>query len=400
MDPYAELGNLLGGGGAAETQMSFYKGQQIGAQTQKALADARARVAQNRATDMLGDSVANFAADDAAIQSEGLAGLLAAGIDPSQLGKAMLQRQEQGFRAQAGDPNVDFETANKILRGLANGPVNRFDTLGEGMYQDRFSNDDPVVSRLGEALIGQRAASAEKDRASALLESEKRTNPEKFRSAADKVVFVGGVPYSQADLLGRGPPGAAQPAPLVTPGTVGDNAGTLARAKQYGKMTADQEARAPQDIADIDRLSGDIARLLAEPGFDILYGKSGVLGPVVTSPLVSQQGADASAVLQNVDAQAYTTSIQAFRGLGALSNLEGQAAQRAFTYANNRNLSDEAARAAWQEVLGRLAIARRRAEQRITVSADAPDEYASGGAPQSPAAPASTGWGKATVVTP
>lgn len=166
-DGWAKFGAALGG----DSEDSYEQGRALGAKTEDALASARRRVMENdalaRGRQTLIAAGVPEANADAAYTSLAAGGKLE---DPMQV---MLKNQEYGFRQTAGDPMQDFTHRNIALQGLASAPVERFGAAGEGMYQDKFSEAQPTVSPVGQALIDQRTASGN-------LSQQRADHPEQF----------------------------------------------------------------------------------------------------------------------------------------------------------------------------------------------------------------------------
>jgi hypothetical protein len=134
-------------------------------------------------------------------------------------------QQEHDFRARAGDPNLPFDQRQIALQGVASGPVERFGTVGENMYQDKFSNDGPVTSEFGKANIEAKKASAARSAV----------------GSQPKVYLVGGVPYMV------GPDGELQR--KLTPEEVANNFGITEEGKGGGRNAAKANAALPAAFA-------------------------------------------------------------------------------------------------------------------------------------------------------
>jgi hypothetical protein len=158
-----------------------------------------------------------------------------------------------------------------------------------------------------------------------------------------------------------GPGGSTTP--LGTLGAEADAQRQIAAARAGGTATGGAQGAAvaglPDALADIDKMKRDIQGFLTHPGFATVYGKS---RPAAFIP--GSQAAGAEGRRRTLDAQAFGITIQKMRGLGALSNAEGQRVTDAFTHATNASISEEEAQGAWGEVNYYLDLAAQRAQQK------------------------------------
>lgn len=265
---FALLGNALGG----TSEKSYQEGLALGANTQNALAQARARVDENTAKQGLADvlgKLPGISPDVAAAVST----TLRAGGNPTDALLVMLKNQEYGFRAKAGDPNVPVDQGNRALLGVASGPVEQFYQVGGG-YADKF-NSGAGITPLGDALGGEGGGSAagmQYARSLGLVDARDRVIPGKEADFYDvvhptgRLVNEGGVPgrtdfnpYRRPGAVptaappapGVAPPAAAPPAaPALTPlsdaARVGANEAEIERQKTIGRERGQQFAQLPQ----------------------------------------------------------------------------------------------------------------------------------------------------------
>ncbi len=398
--PFDKLGEALGG----DSELSYEKGRALGANTEEALANARRRVMENDALargrqTLVAAGVPEEQADAAytAMQAGGKID------DPIQL---MLKGQEYNFRKTAGDPNVSPGNANVALRGIAPGPVEPLYAVGKAGYANKFSATDTVTPLPGGAREGGGASSAMQYlTAAGALDANGQVRPgwEKFawrvQNPTQKTVMVGGVPTLVTDNpwedpTAAPPPGAAPPGlvpgaapprpsmhaqPIATPEQVASNEAATAGAKATAEAQGKNLASLPTALSTIDTFSKDIDNLVASPGFDTIYGArvgTGIGQNIAT--FASQDAADAAALRSKVNAEAFRASINSMRGLGQLSNAEGEKVQAALTTLANPKLSPDQARVAAQQLKERLAQLKHVAQI----------EAGQGGAPQTPVAPA------------
>lgn len=148
--------------------------------------------------------------------------------------------------------------------------------------------------------------------------------------------------------------GIAQAEADVKMQTAPDIARETTLATEGAKALTERQTAMPGQLADIQKMRENIEGLLDAPGFSTIYGKSRYISP---SMLPGGEGADADVRREQLDAQAFQEAIQKMRGLGALSNAEGQKVSAAYTRATNAKQSEESARQAWNEVLQTLTLA-------------------------------------------
>jgi hypothetical protein len=393
MADFSDIGAALVGNGAGN-ELAYQKGLSLGAATQSALQQARERVRQNTAMENLtglADQLGIPAAYVTAIQ---------AGVNPEQIASASKNIQEVGFRSRAADPNATPEAANIALRGVASGPVERYYAVG-GSVGDKFAagltpNPTPGGASGEAGPIQVLKAFGMLDDAGHVPEAQRRQAFDVMRST-QRTVDLGGVPATVdanpfaamippapqpgpapapaaavpsgvGGLVPPAPVPAGTPAPAALPArpvssatAVGANAAEIARAKEVGKAVGENQMAAPDRLADLDKLAGNITALLQKPGFSGVYGNiQGQPGVRTVAGLLSQDITDAQAALKNIDAQTFGIAIQKMRGLGSLSNAEGTKVTDAYTRAVDPRISEQDARAAWAEVLDGLNKARTR----------------------------------------
>jgi hypothetical protein len=172
---------------------------------------------------------------------------------------------------------------------------------------------------------------------------------------APTVREIGGV---QTQL---GPGASTQP--LGSLAAEADARRVLAEAQASGAATGGAQGAAaaglPDALADINKMRRDIQAFTSHPGFSTVYGKT---RPFAFIP--GSEAAGAEGRRRTLDAQAFSITIQKMRGLGALSNAEGQRVTDAFTHATNPAISEEEAMGAWGEVNYYLDLAEQRAQQK------------------------------------
>ena len=357
MAGFADLGQVLAGN-RGNNELAYAKGMSLGANTQNALAQARERVQKNTARDKLGSVMAGFGVHDPAAQ-EAFATAAQADIDPQQFLGARLKLQEADIRNRiATDPTVDDTLAQRLLLSQASGPVKPFESAGEGMLQNILHPELGVkTTALGDALVAQRTQSA-------LLDEDKRLNPQRYQTASPFLVTPGGVYTKTAGPNGPAIKPATTPEgkPVNYAADVASVAGARTGATTEAKIQAETNATTGDQLADIDKFVTNVDNLLASPGFDTIYGLSSQLAP--TMYIRGTDAANADALRKQIDAESFGVSVQKMRGLGALSDAEGKKVAAAFTRATNPEIGDEEARLAWGEVKDWLSLARQRVQQK------------------------------------
>ncbi len=382
----AGLGAALGGDSEAE----YEKGRALGANTEDALAQARRRVMENDALargrqTLIASGVPEPQADAAytALQAGGKLD------DPIQL---MLKNQEFGFRGTAGNPNTSPGDANAALRGVANGPVEPLYKVGNG-YASKFGDTSTVTPLPGGAHEGGGASSAMQYLSAAgALDANGLVKPgwERFawrvQNPTQKTVMVGGVPTLVTDNPWEdapGTPGAAPPArafgapppaaptaappsptvhaqPLATAGQVAGNEAATAAAKAQAEAQGKNAASLPTALNTIDTFVKDIDSLIASPGFDTIYGPR--VGTDIGQAAVRFASGDAANAIANrnkVNAESFRASINSMRGLGQLSNAEGEKVQAALTILADPHITPDQARQAAADLKIHLAELKR-----------------------------------------
>lgn len=165
-------------------------------------------------------------------------------------------------------------------------------------------------------------------------------------------------------------PGFGNAKPLTNLPTVAANKSTVAGAEAGAKTTATATAENKMALGstldDIQKMRTNVDNLLASPGFDTIYGASSVIDP--RNYIRGTDASDAQAKRDQLSAEAFSTTIQKMRGLGALSNAEGEKVTAAYTRATKPGISDKEARIAWGEVKGYLDSAEKRAMEKAGVA--------------------------------
>jgi hypothetical protein len=409
-DGFEMLGKALGG----DSELAYEQGRALGAKTEDALAAARERVEKNAAKQRIRTTAA--AAGVPQVDADLYADVLTAGGNLGDLFGGLKGKQEIGLRARASDPNLPFDQRNIALQGVAPGPVSRFDTVGKGHYQDKFSNDTPIDlgGAFGDEGGGDSAAmqlinEIERRERAARGDPNFNLSPRQAMGIAresQRLTDMGGVPgvLDLLDSLGLSGGSVAPPIPAPAPGDppapalpgqprpampraaavapvseIVGNTAAVAAGKERGSASGRAAAGLPATFNTIDKFGSDIQEFLKTPGFNGVYGNmQGTGAGQIMSGLASQNIADAQAKFGNLNSQAFLASIQKMRGFGQLSNQEGLKVESALTEATNPKLSEEAAREAWGRVLQQLEELKRVAQTEANMG-QAPAAGAEGG---------------------
>lgn len=163
-----------------------------------------------------------------------------------------------------------------------------------------------------------------------------------------------GTPEYQNFMLNGGGGGQSTPAAFAaldlqaqaagfTPGTpeyqnfmATRGAGLVAEAKSRAENQVVNETAAPKDIAAADKALSEIEALKKDPNRALATGATSVLNAIPGSP-----GYDFQNRVNQVKSGAFMTAIQQMRGMGALSNAEGQTATAAVTRLDTATSEEE-----------------------------------------------------------
>lgn len=296
---WAMLGDALGG----TSEESYQKGLAMGANTQNALAQARARVDENKAKIELVDVLTNI--PGVTPKMAAVAGtVVRAGGNVGDGFAAALKQQEFDNRAAASDPNVPLDVGQRRMLGVGSGPApNPLQKIGGGYYN--IFDTKAGITPLGDSLGGEGGGSAagmQYARALGLIDAEGNVVPGMEATFYDVVHPTGRV-TDEAGVPGkldfnpyrgggggvppvRGPapaaPAPAAPAapaaaagagitPVSTAERVGANAAEIERAKVVGKGVGEAQLSLPQaqarfnnQTAQMDLVMSDIDELLPE----------------------------------------------------------------------------------------------------------------------------------------
>jgi hypothetical protein len=371
MSGWNELGDLLGGGLEARKEQAFQSGRFRAAQTEDALTNARVNQAKALRAEAENAARAEFAAAQArgevdysnptsAMITQALLGDLGAQLPNA--GQFNLQAQEFRNRNTLGDPNASAlarTRAGDAVQGKLQGDIQG--VTGKATYN--LTDDTPELATLAGVDGGSTPADLQfYDR---LMAVGGPNSPEgrimmDVRRNNYRVTNFGDVPTQ----VRTGP--APEVAPLATAPQIADNKATITDATTRAKTTATTQAKLanalPGVVESLDTFEADIDRFMTAPGFDMAFGKSHAAASMMNPVLQPEEYRNANALLSNLDAQAFLNSIQKMRGLGALSNAEGEKVEAALTAALDRNQDEKQAEQSFRLLKQRLARFRQVAE--------------------------------------
>lgn len=377
-NPFEVFGAALGG----DSEKAYQEGRMYGAKTEDALAAARERVEKSAAKQRIRGTAraAGISDTDADLYAD----VLTAGGNLGDLFGGLKTKQEIGLRERASNPNLSFSDRNIALQGVASAPVDRFQKIGRGV-DDRF--DEAGVQDLGAAFADSGSNSAQMqllDRFGFPAVLADDAQKDLALSTLRDTFGVGdaaGVPFSFSKSpyrhggpqpLAPGaaptaasapppPPAAAPPiAPMLPTAAVADNARQIEAAKAQGSAQGKNAASLPTALNTIDTFTKDIDDLLASKGFDSIYGaRVGTPAGQAAVTFINQDAQDAAVLRNKINAESFRASINSMRGLGQLSNAEGEKVQAALTTLADPHLSPAAARQAAQDLKVHLAELKR-----------------------------------------
>lgn len=369
MSGYEMLGDLLGGGLEARKETAFQNGRFRAAQTEDALTNARV----NQAKAMRAEEENAARAELAAMQARGevsyadptstmitqalLGGL---GSDLPNAGSFNLKAQEFRNREVLGDQNASALSrtrAGDAVQGKLQGDIQG--VTGKATYN--LTDDTPELATLAGVDNGVAGVSGPVQnyqfRTGLKTPQEQALFDQMVR--ADKMVNAGGVTYSVPGV--NNPAAPAAPKQVVSTAETAANAQAIAGGKTTGTTQAKLANALPGVTESLDTFTTDIDSFLGSPGFDMVYGKSGAAASIM-GPVAPEEYRNSSALLDNLNSQAFLNSIQKMRGLGALSDAEGKKVEAALTSALNRNQDEDQAAQSFKLLKDRLARFRQIAE--------------------------------------
>lgn len=442
MAGFEDVGALLGL--PASNELSYQKGLSLGANTQNALQQARERVRQNTAMDQLPGLAKELGLPDGYVTA------IQAGLNPTQITGARKDIQEVGFRDRVVDPMTGANQTQRLLAALAPGSFAQpIDKVGNGAVS-KLNPEAGVIPLpagarepgggvsanmqllMGLGLIDANGAITDPEMAMDVIRTqlapadiggvpgEHDYNPYRRHAppgvapgvapavpgAADvtnmddliPAVQPGAPPVAAPVAAPVAPPAAAQSVtPLVSQvvptSQVASNTAAIASAKARGTAQGEKAAALPSVVNTFSKFGSDVDNLLTQPGFDSIYGHLQGTGVGQTATqLLSQDASNASAARDTLKSEAFTVAIQKMRGLGQLSNMEGQKVESALSRMFQPRVSPAEARTAAAELKLSLANLERTARQEAgDASVDA--LLGSAGA----AAPVAAGAGAASV---
>ena len=255
------------------------------------------------------------------------------GIKREQLGVARMNAQTSrgAATARATDTSNRAKLAEQNTRGV-NWYFNwKADQTDAGDIREDLTNSGMSPTAISAALREHSESGA----TDITFEPVTFTDPASGRSVTEVVRHVGGKPQLPSGVI---------PRVEERPPTPGEQ---LAREKyQDTKIAAQETARA--GAASTDQFIDGLTKLRDHKGFSGLFGVSWG-----NRMVPGTKAADASVLFDQIEAKGFMISIKSMKGMGALSNAEGQKASVAFN-GLNRNMSEKAAKEQLNLVIGIL----------------------------------------------
>jgi hypothetical protein len=186
---WSTLGSALAGGNQLPAQLAEAQGEQLGANTTNAIAEANQRIAKNKAMAAL-PALLQQNPDFAGALGQTLAGAAQAGVNPQELYGARKTGQETDLQSGVADPNTSTAQTGRNLLALGKPAdlIKPVGTAGDTLDLTKQGQPDqygqlPLGAQLGQASIAEKNAAATGAGASAGL----------HKAQAD-VVATGGKP--------------------------------------------------------------------------------------------------------------------------------------------------------------------------------------------------------------
>ena len=166
-------------------------------------------------------------------------------------------------------------------------------------------------------------------------------------------------------------------APLSSAAQEATGQATVEGAKKSATTAAQAQTEAQfnlgSNLDDINKMRKEVKDLIGSKGFKTIYGASGTFDPRVYLPGTDAAGSEARR--NQLEAESFGISIQKMRGFGQLSDAEGKKMTAAYTRAIDRRQPDDEAKKAWDEVLGFIDLAERRAKEKAGVTQPNPQGW-------------------------
>jgi hypothetical protein len=195
---YVDLGRTLAGGNSGEAAYREAQGEMLGANTQRAIAEANAQFAKNKA---LADP--NLSAKLAAVNGgspqlgDAITGLLQAGVNPEQSFSAIATNQATGSHVTVADPNAPEKAREAAAQSLS--PAGLANPLSDARQQFITAQANNVNGMLP---VNQRLATAR-----AALAEAQAAHPELFHPGSSL-----NIPPNPAELRALYTAGVIDPA--------------------------------------------------------------------------------------------------------------------------------------------------------------------------------------------
>lgn len=177
------LGSTIAGGNSLDADLSYAQGESLGARTQDALAQARARIDENNAKENLDASLAGAVPDPKT--RAGIVAFVQANRNPNELFDAQKTNQEVQGRTAMMDPNTsDAQTARTAF--ALGQPAQIIHPIGEfqstnALHPDLGVQATDLGTQLAGAKLAQQSAQTAAERSTAAKNTDEIANPQKYR---------------------------------------------------------------------------------------------------------------------------------------------------------------------------------------------------------------------------
>lgn len=193
---WASLGNAIAGGNKLNGELMYDQGEALGARTQDALAQARARIDENNAKENLDSTLAPLVTDPKT--RAGIVSMVQSGRSPADLFNSLKTNQEIGLRGQVADPTTADPQVARNLLALGQ-PAEILHPVGEFQYANKLHPDQGVQAtdlgtQLAAASMNQKSASAANSTSEAALHADQIAHPEKYRVGVPSANGPGVIP--------------------------------------------------------------------------------------------------------------------------------------------------------------------------------------------------------------
>lgn len=218
---WGSLGSAIAGGNSLNASLAYDQGQSLGARTQDALAQARARIDENNASEHLDETLSGIPGLEDPKLRAGVVSLLQAKKNPEETFHAIGTNFQNTQRMKVANPATSDDDAARAMYSIGNSdsqikPVGEFQSTNVLHPSQGVQATDLGTQLAGAKLDSQRATTSNAE-SEAALHRDQVAHPEKYRIVAPPAApgSDGSTPVAQetyAQLVAQGL------APMPTPG--------------------------------------------------------------------------------------------------------------------------------------------------------------------------------------